>query len=286
MSKAQALNPSTPPSDGLLQIGDHCSFCNDLDFLPFTCDGCGNIFCQNHRKPDGHNCSHKLKKQEQSLAKPASMISITPTKYTRPVSAPTTGRRLGNSPAGTPPPTNAKSTRDTEKNNNNMAALAKLKSLWGTNKSSTPTLSSSSSSSSSSSNLFSNWKKPSLSAQLRTTRAQELKLLNELKKTAKGDAKIELSHRRYLYLESAATGKKVPVYYRDDIITGKLLDKAAEALNINLRTMNSSATEGKMALYLTRMEKFLPYNEKLLTVLGGAIKDGDTLMLKLKPNST
>lgn len=76
------------------------------------------------------------------------------------------------------------------------------------------------------------------------------------------------------------------MYYRDDIITGKLLDKAAEALNINLRTMNSSATEGKMALYLTRMEKFLPYNEKLLTVLGGAIKDGDTLMLKLKPNST
>ncbi|KAF5102067.1 hypothetical protein D0Z00_000527 [Geotrichum galactomycetum] len=284
------MSPSTPPSDGLLQVGDHCNFCNDLDFLPFTCDDCGNVFCQQHRKPDSHSCSQKLKKQQQQSkqpSKPASMTTVAPTKYTRPAAAPTNGRRLGSSPAGTPPPpANGQSTQAAEKSNNNKAALEKLKSLWGSsNKSSKSTPSSSSQTSSSGSNLFSGWKKPSLSAQLRTSRAQELKLLNQLKRDAKGDAKIELSHRRYLYFESAATGKKVPVYHRDDIITGKLLDKAAEALNINLRTANSSAAGGKMALYIARTQQFLPYNEKLSTALGGAVKDGDTLILKLKPDS-
>jgi hypothetical protein len=281
MSKAQAMSPSTPPSDGLLQVGDHCNFCSDLDFLPFTCDDCGNVFCQQHRKPDSHSCSQKLKKQQKQNSKPAPMAAVAPTKYTRPASAPTTGRRLGSSPAGTPPPAQA-----SEKSNNNKAALEKLKSLWGSNKSSNSAPSSSSSQASSSGhNLFSGWKKPSLAAQLRTSRAQELKLLNQLKRDAKGDAKIELAHRRYLYFESAATGKKVPVYHRDDIITGKLLDKAADTLNINLRTANSSAVGGKMALYLARTQQFLPYNEKLSTALGGAVKDGDTLILKLKPYS-
>ena len=39
-----------------------------------------------------------------------------------------------------------------------------------------------------------------------------------------------------------------------------------------------------MALYLARTQQFLPYNEKLSTALGGAVKDGDTLVLKLKPD--
>lgn len=36
MSAKTANTPPSPPSDGLLQIGEHCSFCNQLDFLPYV----------------------------------------------------------------------------------------------------------------------------------------------------------------------------------------------------------------------------------------------------------
>ena len=42
-----------------LDIGQHCSYasCQQLDFLPFTCDRCQKVFCKEHRSPDSHNCT-------------------------------------------------------------------------------------------------------------------------------------------------------------------------------------------------------------------------------------
>ena len=33
------------------ELGAHCdeADCNQLDFLPFECDGCGGFFCAAHR---------------------------------------------------------------------------------------------------------------------------------------------------------------------------------------------------------------------------------------------
>eukprot|EP00698_Gefionella_okellyi_P014684 TRINITY_DN4078_c0_g1_i2.p1 TRINITY_DN4078_c0_g1~~TRINITY_DN4078_c0_g1_i2.p1 ORF type:complete len:319 (+),score=47.92 TRINITY_DN4078_c0_g1_i2:78-1034(+) len=38
--------------------GQHCGIleCHQLDFLPFKCDCCGVIFCQDHRKYEHHDC--------------------------------------------------------------------------------------------------------------------------------------------------------------------------------------------------------------------------------------
>lgn len=38
--------------------GVHCSdpYCRQCDFLPFTCDGCGKIFCKDHFRCEEHNC--------------------------------------------------------------------------------------------------------------------------------------------------------------------------------------------------------------------------------------
>ncbi|KAK0040821.1 AN1-type zinc finger protein 1 [Biomphalaria pfeifferi] len=43
----------------LPHLGANCNVesCNQLDFLPFQCDGCGKIFCQHHRSRDQHNCT-------------------------------------------------------------------------------------------------------------------------------------------------------------------------------------------------------------------------------------
>jgi predicted nucleic acid binding AN1-type Zn finger protein len=46
-------------------LGKHCSFtplgsssgCGYLDFLPFKCENCQKIFCEEHRFPHTHNCT-------------------------------------------------------------------------------------------------------------------------------------------------------------------------------------------------------------------------------------
>ncbi|TKY50368.1 Zinc finger AN1 domain-containing stress-associated protein 12 [Spatholobus suberectus] len=39
-------------------LGKHCQHhdCNQLDFLPFTCDGCRQVFCLEHRSYKSHAC--------------------------------------------------------------------------------------------------------------------------------------------------------------------------------------------------------------------------------------
>ncbi|OAY64641.1 Zinc finger AN1 domain-containing stress-associated protein 12 [Ananas comosus] len=39
-------------------LGAHCEHedCNQLDFLPFTCDGCQKAFCLEHRTYKSHGC--------------------------------------------------------------------------------------------------------------------------------------------------------------------------------------------------------------------------------------
>lgn len=40
-------------------LGAHCDRedCNQLDFLPFDCDGCGKVFCAEHRTYRDHGCA-------------------------------------------------------------------------------------------------------------------------------------------------------------------------------------------------------------------------------------
>ncbi|GAU50583.1 hypothetical protein TSUD_283140 [Trifolium subterraneum] len=39
-------------------LGKHCQHldCHQLDFLPFTCDGCKQVFCVEHRSYKSHEC--------------------------------------------------------------------------------------------------------------------------------------------------------------------------------------------------------------------------------------
>lgn len=49
--------PPVPMAE--LDLGQHCSFygCNQLDFLPFECDGCSRIYCLDHRGRTAHGCA-------------------------------------------------------------------------------------------------------------------------------------------------------------------------------------------------------------------------------------
>lgn len=42
--------------ESMMDIGTNCSKCNRLDFLPFTCEYCKLVFCEDHRKLEAHQC--------------------------------------------------------------------------------------------------------------------------------------------------------------------------------------------------------------------------------------
>ncbi len=56
----------------LLSLGSHCQHpeCSLLDFLPFTCDACGHVYCLDHRSYQSHNCSKAAGKDSTTLVCP------------------------------------------------------------------------------------------------------------------------------------------------------------------------------------------------------------------------
>ncbi|ODV61064.1 Cuz1p ASCRUDRAFT_75799 [Ascoidea rubescens DSM 1968] len=55
---------TSPSPDGLMDIGKHCEFCGQLDFLPFTCSKCKLVLCSNHRSISDHYCKFGDKPSE------------------------------------------------------------------------------------------------------------------------------------------------------------------------------------------------------------------------------
>lgn len=51
----------------IMDIGTHCAYCRQLDFLPFVCDGCNQEFCASHRTKLEHHCKALL---AENLASP------------------------------------------------------------------------------------------------------------------------------------------------------------------------------------------------------------------------
>nr|QYC07282.1 SAP6 [Tamarix hispida] len=47
-------------------LGKHCQHpgCNQLDFLPFECDGCQKVFCLEHRSYELHECPNDRKSRK------------------------------------------------------------------------------------------------------------------------------------------------------------------------------------------------------------------------------
>ncbi|EHN00635.1 YNL155W-like protein [Saccharomyces cerevisiae x Saccharomyces kudriavzevii VIN7] len=49
---------------GMLDVGKHCAFCRQLDFLPFHCSFCNDDFCSKHRLKEDHHCKWLLEHEE------------------------------------------------------------------------------------------------------------------------------------------------------------------------------------------------------------------------------
>lgn len=55
---AFAVHKDREGSQNMLSVGKQCSeaSCHLVDFLPTKCDHCHEAFCQDHYRPDTHNC--------------------------------------------------------------------------------------------------------------------------------------------------------------------------------------------------------------------------------------
>lgn len=47
----------TTVDTSLMDIGRHCHQCRQIDFLPFTCSFCKQVYCKDHQKPERHACA-------------------------------------------------------------------------------------------------------------------------------------------------------------------------------------------------------------------------------------
>ncbi|GAV55591.1 hypothetical protein ZYGR_0AV02230 [Zygosaccharomyces rouxii] len=62
---------------GMLDVGTHCAYCRQLDFLPFHCRFCNLDFCEIHRTKESHHCRWLLdqERNNQRVPSPRSLKS-------------------------------------------------------------------------------------------------------------------------------------------------------------------------------------------------------------------
>jgi AN1-type zinc finger protein 1 len=110
--------------------------------------------------------------------------------------------------------------------------------------------------------------------------AMRLVAVNELKKSAKGDDKVPVEKRVYLYVEAeaATTTAKFPkgqFFYSKEWVVGRLLDAAAKSLQV--QNVNNQGMDEKDKLRVFHVEggRLLEFNEKV----GSALVSGNTVVL-------
>ncbi|KAK4248299.1 zinc finger-like protein [Corynascus novoguineensis] len=277
-------------------VGSHCeySYCNQLDFLPFRCQSCNKTFCLDHRTEDSHACANPgawaARKREAELArqslgegkrmrdvggggqKPCADDDCKTTIGTAlvpGVHCPNCNRdyclkhRLREDhdcankvPIGARAAGAAQAAAVAE---GARSALERFR-LWGQAKKQQAKISFAPPSS-----------KPKVAQML---------AVNNLKKTAKGDAKIAPEKRIYLYVEAeAATAKaKIPkgeFFYSHDWVVGKMLDAAARSLQVPNINNQSNSEEDKLRVFHVEGGRLLEFNEKL----GKVLQSGNTVVL-------
>ncbi|MCJ1483150.1 hypothetical protein MMC06_003316 [Schaereria dolodes] len=300
MASSSGIESSTPQSFTTMDkdieaIGSHCqyTYCNQLDFLPFRCESCKGTYCLDHRTESSHKCPHEgawaAARRKQSEASQISSINISkPTLLTamqcsHPVCK-TYVNTLSNVgvecqncnrqyclkhrlredhdcsqlvPLGARPSSTTNSqAQNIEKA---KAAFGRLR-VWGKEKAAA-------------SATIIPKPKPS-------TAASRMLALNQLKKTAKGDAKIDPGMRIYLHVEAEAstTKSKFPkgeFWYNRDWSVGRVLDEAAKGLQVQNVNNRGGGEEEKLRVFHVDGGRLLEFGEKL----SQAVVNGNTVVL-------
>ena len=104
--------------------------------------------------------------------------------------------------------------------------------------------------------------------------------MNALKRTAKGDAKVPMDKRIYLYVEAEAntTSSKLPkgeYWYNKEWSVGRILDAAAKSLQVENVNNRGGGEEERLRVFHVELGRLLEFGEKA----GDVCVNGNTIVL-------
>jgi predicted nucleic acid binding AN1-type Zn finger protein len=270
-------------------IGAHCqyTYCNQLDFLPFRCESCRGTFCLDHRSETGHKCPKAgewaSRRRKANLSTPSLGAGKNMAEAEKPCASPKCKTVIGTSLSTSVHcstcnrdyclkhrlkedhdcknlvPVGARVGIFDGEAEKARQAFSRLR-AWGTAQKASV--------------------QRSLPKPKPTTAAVRLVAVNNLKKTAKGDAKIPPEKRVYMTVEAeaATTTSKFPsggFFYNKDWVIGRVLDAAAKSLQV--QNVNNQSTDEKEKLRVFHVEggRLLEFNEKV----GDAVVSGNRIVL-------
>ena len=271
-------------------IGKHCQYdyCNHLDFLPFFCQSCSETFCLDHRSETAHKCSNAgawaERKRVAQLSKPSIGQGRTLRERTSEKPCASTDCKTVVGTSLTPGVHCQTCNRDyclkhrlkedhdcsnlipiggrpvqAEVAQKTRSAFDKLK-AWGSSKKEQAGR--------------------ALPKRKPSTAAARLVAVNSLKKTAKGDDKLPVDKRIYLYVEAEAetTTAKFPkgeFFYSKDWVVGRILDAATRSLQVQNINNQSANEKDKLRVFHVEGGRLLEFNEKA----GASLQSGNTIVL-------
>ncbi|CUS22350.1 LAQU0S05e03400g1_1 [Lachancea quebecensis] len=218
---------------GMLDVGTHCAFCRQLDFLPFHCKQCGGEFCSSHRTQTSHRCASE---QNQTSEPQIQSESVSPIRNTNGEYFATLLPEKGHirvkqtkQSAETSRGTGDRSVKDQLEASGNKSALEKLKSFFGRRTSSRATHPS---------------KKGPANRHIQ---------LAKLKQSAKGDPKIPITNRVYAFcfvVDAKDENVKHELFVNKIWPVGRALDYIASQLAVqNLNNSARASVNEKLFLY-------------------------------------
>jgi predicted nucleic acid binding AN1-type Zn finger protein len=271
-------------------VGKHCEYdyCNQLDFLPFLCQSCRKTFCLDHRTETSHKCAKAGAWAERKRVAQLSQPSIGAGKTLR--------DRVSEKPCATPACKTVVGTSLTpgvhcqtcnrdyclkhrlqeDHDCKNLVPIGARPAQFDVGQKTKSAL-----------DRFKAWtsnKKEQAGRALPkpkpTSAAARVVAVNNLKKTAKGDAKVPPEKRVYLYVEAEAETAKAKFpkgefFYSQDWVVGRVLDAAAKNLVVQNMNNQSSDERDKLRVFHVEGGRLLEFNEKV----GAAVQSGNTLVL-------
>lgn len=293
----------------LESIGRNCEFeyCRQLDFLPFRCESCRGTFCLEHRTETAHKCSHPgewaRRKREQSQTPPnigsgSRRPTVKSTVYNSDQCSHPQCKTLVNTPTSVGvhcekchrnyclqhrlreghdcanlTPLGARAAGDNKALENGATIRSMFSKLRG---------------------LGSNIQAPktpqiSLPASIQSRRSgggkgNAIAQLNEMKKTAKGEASVPGDKRIYLHVVGTAdkpTADEPPAgnfWFDARWKVGRVLDDAARKLKVENLNNRVGGEEAKLRIFHVESGTFLEFS----TPIGGeesVVKSGHTIVM-------
>lgn len=272
----QSLMTDFDKGTTLMEIGEHCQICNQIDFLPFKCPyNCGLVYCEQHRSHlNEHNCPKKPQKSNQSRLQEHRQVQSSKSLFPE--------RPKGyilEPPSQKLTPSSQSSSKSTSSlSDPAKQALARLKKFISSSRATTKK-----------SSVFSLKPKKKSSTSSSPSASQKIIQLAKLKAEAKGDPKISLSERVHYYVQYVSEdnlpseNNQKCYYVSRSWPVGRLLDYTAKEMKI--KNENNKTTDELKRLTIFRDPRsgeqssddfiFVPANGRV----SQEIKDADHLYL-------